>query len=40
MKLANTPNNPSGAMYSRSELQAIADVLVNHNVAVLLNSPG
>jgi len=28
--LLNSPSNPSGAVYSRSELQALADVLLRH----------
>ena len=28
--IINSPNNPSGAVYTRSELRAIADVLLRH----------
>ena len=28
--ILNSPNNPSGAVYTRSELRALADVLVHH----------
>ncbi len=28
--ILNSPNNPSGAVYSRAELRALADVLVHH----------
>jgi len=33
--LINTPNNPSGAVYSRSELQAIADLAVKHDLYII-----
>ena len=35
--ILNTPNNPTGAVYTRSELTAIADVLANHPRAFLLS---
>ena len=33
--LINSPNNPSGAVYSRDELQAIADLAVKHDLYVI-----
>jgi len=33
--ILNSPSNPTGAVYTRDEMQALADVLVAHNVAVL-----
>ena len=35
MLFLNTPSNPSGAVYSREELQALAEVAVEHNIYVL-----
>jgi aspartate aminotransferase len=33
--ILNSPSNPTGAIYSRAELQALADVAVRHNLFVL-----
>ena len=33
--IVNSPNNPTGAVYSKETLQMIADVAVKHNVMVL-----
>ncbi len=33
--ILNTPNNPSGAVYTREQLQAIGDWAVEHNVIVI-----
>jgi len=33
--ILNTPSNPTGAIYTKDELKAIADVCVRHNVAVI-----
>ncbi|TFG69041.1 MAG: pyridoxal phosphate-dependent aminotransferase [Anaerolineales bacterium] len=33
--ILNSPSNPTGAVYTREEMQGLADVLVAHNVAVL-----
>ncbi len=33
--ILNSPSNPTGAIYSRAELAALAEVLVRHQVAVL-----
>lgn len=33
--ILNSPSNPTGAVYTRDEMQGLADVLVAHNVAVL-----
>lgn len=33
--ILNTPNNPSGAVYSREQLQAIGDWAVKHNVIII-----
>jgi len=33
--ILNSPSNPTGAMYTRQELIALAEVLVEHNVAVI-----
>ena len=33
--IVNSPNNPTGAVYSKETLQMIADVAVQHNVMVL-----
>ena len=35
MLVLNSPSNPTGAIYSRAELAAIADVCVKHNLYVL-----
>ena len=35
MVLLNTPHNPTGAVLSRAELQAIADVAVEHDLVVV-----
>ncbi|HLO02823.1 MAG TPA: pyridoxal phosphate-dependent aminotransferase [Symbiobacteriaceae bacterium] len=31
----NSPSNPTGAVYTRAELQAIADLAVEHNLAIV-----
>ncbi len=33
--LLNSPNNPTGAVYNRAELQAIADICLEHNILVI-----
>lgn len=33
--ILNSPSNPSGAIYTRSELAALAEVLVEHGIAIL-----
>ncbi|MBN2600848.1 MAG: pyridoxal phosphate-dependent aminotransferase [Candidatus Marinimicrobia bacterium] len=33
--ILNSPNNPTGAVYTKTELEAIADVCVNHDVLVI-----
>ncbi len=33
--ILNSPNNPSGAVYTKSELKAIADVAVKHDIFVI-----
>ncbi len=33
--ILNSPSNPTGAVYSRDELTALAEVLVAHNIAVI-----
>ncbi len=33
--ILNSPSNPTGAVYTRQELTALAEVLVEHNVAVV-----
>ncbi|WP_243115137.1 pyridoxal phosphate-dependent aminotransferase [Intestinibacillus sp. Marseille-P6563] len=33
--MLNSPSNPTGMVYSRAELQAIADVCVKHNIYVI-----
>lgn len=33
--ILNSPSNPSGATYSRSELEALAEVLLKHDVTIL-----
>jgi len=33
--ILNTPSNPTGAIYTREELEEIADVCVKHNIAVI-----
>ena len=33
--IINSPNNPTGAVYSRETLQMIADIAVKHNIMVL-----
>jgi aspartate aminotransferase len=33
--MINSPNNPTGAVYTRQELEALADVILESNVAVL-----
>ncbi len=33
--ILNSPNNPTGAVYSREELQAIADLCEEHNLVVI-----
>ncbi len=33
--ILNSPSNPSGMVYTRAELQALADVIVKHNVYVI-----
>ncbi|MFV0363548.1 MAG: pyridoxal phosphate-dependent aminotransferase [Suipraeoptans sp.] len=33
--ILNTPSNPTGTIYSREELQAIADVVVKHDIYVV-----
>lgn len=33
--ILNSPSNPTGAVYTRQELTALAEVLVEHNVAVI-----
>jgi aspartate aminotransferase len=35
MLMLNSPSNPTGSVYSRSELEAIADVVLKNNLAVL-----
>lgn len=35
MLVLNSPSNPTGAIYSRAELAAIADICVQHNLYVL-----
>ena len=35
MVLINSPSNPSGAVYTRVELQALAEVIVDHDLYVL-----
>lgn len=35
MLVLNTPNNPLGKIYSISELKAIADICIKHNILVL-----
>jgi aspartate aminotransferase len=35
MLLLCSPSNPTGTMYNRSELEAIADIVLKHNVFVL-----
>ncbi len=35
MLVLNSPSNPTGAVYSREELSAIADLAVKHNIYVL-----
>lgn len=34
----NTPSNPTGAVYTRAELEAIADVVLEHKIGVLYDS--
>jgi aspartate aminotransferase len=34
----NTPSNPTGAVYSRKELEAIADIVLAHGIGVLYDS--
>lgn len=31
----NSPNNPTGAVYSREEVAALADVILNHDMLVI-----
>lgn len=38
MLILNSPNNPTGAVYTRAELEAIADVCLEHQIAVLWDS--
>ena len=33
--ILNSPSNPTGAVYTRDEMQGLAEVLVAHNIAVL-----
>jgi aspartate aminotransferase len=33
--MLNSPSNPTGSVYTRAELEAIADVVLEHNLAVL-----
>jgi aspartate aminotransferase len=33
--ILNSPNNPTGAVYSRAELEAIAEVCVKHNLLII-----
>ncbi len=33
--IVNSPNNPTGAVYSRETLQMIADIAIEHNIMVL-----
>jgi len=33
--LINSPNNPTGQVYTKEELEAVADVAVNHNLYVI-----
>jgi len=33
--ILNSPNNPTGAVYSRNELEAIADVCLKNNIVIL-----
>jgi aspartate aminotransferase len=33
--ILNSPSNPTGSVYSRKELQAIADICVNHKIYVI-----
>ncbi len=33
--ILNTPSNPTGAIYTKEELEAIAEVCVKHNIAVI-----
>jgi aspartate aminotransferase len=38
MLILNTPSNPTGAVYTRAELEALADVVLEHGIAVLYDS--
>ncbi|OPX86777.1 MAG: Aspartate aminotransferase [Pelotomaculum sp. PtaB.Bin104] len=33
--ILNTPNNPTGAVYSETELRALGEVIVKHNITVI-----
>jgi aspartate aminotransferase len=33
--MLNSPSNPTGAVYTRAELEAIADIVMEHNLAVV-----
>lgn len=33
--ILNSPNNPTGAVYTKSELAAIADICIKHNILVI-----
>ena len=35
MLILNSPSNPTGMVYTRNELQAIADVVLKHDILVL-----
>ncbi len=37
MLMLNSPSNPTGAVYNRSELEAIADTMVDHSDAAILS---
>lgn len=38
MLILNTPSNPTGAVYTRAELEALADVVLEHGITVLYDS--
>lgn len=38
MLILNSPSNPTGAVYSRAELEAIGDVALKHNIAVVYDA--
>ncbi len=37
MLVLNTPNNPTGSVYSRDELQALADVLAETDIIIVVD---